>query len=100
MKELTEDMYQGTVGFINNIMDDGRLFYLYNRWQDEKEYEEEINVEDYLSDDDIPDYKLKSNNYSADDDDKDIPFAAGTSFTQYLTNQLNTLSNIYGFLMT
>jgi hypothetical protein len=40
MKELTEDMYQGTVGFINNIMDDGRLFYLYDRWQDEKEYED------------------------------------------------------------
>ena len=39
-KELTEDMYQGTVGFINNIMDDGRLFYLYDRWQDEKEYED------------------------------------------------------------
>jgi len=40
MKELTEDMYQGAVGFINNIMDDGRLFYLYDRWQDEKEYED------------------------------------------------------------
>ena len=40
MKELTEDMYQGTVGFINNIMDDGRLFYLYDRWQNEKEYED------------------------------------------------------------
>ena len=40
MKELTENMYQGTVGFINNIMDDGRLFYLYDRWQDEKKYED------------------------------------------------------------
>ncbi|MEZ4803375.1 MAG: RNA polymerase factor sigma-54 [Gelidibacter sp.] len=51
---------------------------------------EDINVDEYLSDDDIPDYRTQTNNYSADDDDKDIPFAAGTSFTQYLTNQLNT----------
>ena len=51
---------------------------------------EDINVDEYLSDDDIPDYRTQANNYSADDDDKDIPFAAGTSFTQYLTNQLNT----------
>jgi hypothetical protein len=39
-KELTEDMYQGAVGLVNNIIDDGRLFYLYDRWQDEKEYED------------------------------------------------------------
>lgn len=51
---------------------------------------EDINVDEYLSDDDIPDYRTQANNYSADDEDKDIPFAAGTSFTQYLTNQLNT----------
>ena len=40
MKELTEDMYQGAVGLIDYIMEDGRLFYLYDRWQDEKEYED------------------------------------------------------------
>lgn len=51
---------------------------------------EEINVDEYLSDDDIPDYRTHANNYSPDDEDKDIPFAAGTSFTQYLTTQLNT----------
>jgi RNA polymerase sigma-54 factor len=51
---------------------------------------EDINVDEYLSDDDVPDYRTQANNYSADDEDKDIPFAAGTSFTQYLTTQLNT----------
>tara|TARA_R100000656_G_scaffold17475_1_gene16356 strand:- start:156 stop:476 length:321 start_codon:yes stop_codon:yes gene_type:complete len=25
---------------INNVLGDGRLFYLYDRWQDEKEYED------------------------------------------------------------
>lgn len=51
---------------------------------------EDINVDEYLSDDDVPDYRTQANNYSADDEDKDMPFAAGTSFTQYLTSQLNT----------
>lgn len=51
---------------------------------------DDINVDDYLSDDEIPDYRTQANNYSSDDEDKDIPYASGISFTQYLTNQLNT----------
>ncbi len=58
------------------------------------EYEDnaadEINVDDYLSDDEIPDYRTNANNYSADDDEKSVPYASGTSFTQHLVNQLNT----------
>lgn len=50
----------------------------------------EINVDDYLSDDEIPEYRTSVNNYSADDEDKTMPYAAGTSFTQHLVNQLNT----------
>ncbi len=52
---------------------------------------EDINIDEYLSDDEIPDYRTQVNNYSADDDDKTIPYAAGTSFNQHLINQLNTL---------
>ncbi len=59
-------------------------------YDDNETIGEDINVDEYLSDDEVPDYRTQVNNYSADDDDKDIPFAAGTSFTQYLTNQLNT----------
>lgn len=51
---------------------------------------EDINVDDYLSDDEIPDYRTSSNNYSADDDEKSVPYASGTTFTQHLINQLNT----------
>lgn len=51
---------------------------------------EDINVDDYLSDDEIPSYRLQTNNYSADDDSKTIPYASGTSFTQTLIDQLNT----------
>jgi len=51
---------------------------------------DEINVDDYLSDDEIPEYRTQTNNYSSDDEDRDIPYAAGTSFTQFLIEQLNT----------
>jgi RNA polymerase sigma-54 factor len=50
----------------------------------------DINVDEYLSDDEVPDYKLRVNNYSADDDDKKVPYAQGETFTQYLKTQLNT----------
>ncbi len=51
---------------------------------------EDINIDDYLSDDEIPDYRTKANNYSADDEEKSVPYAAGVSFNQYLLRQLNT----------
>ena len=51
---------------------------------------DDINVDDYLSDDEIPDYRLCVNNYSAEEDDKSIPYASGSSFTEQLTDQLNT----------
>ena len=51
---------------------------------------EEINIDEYLSDDEIPEYKLQSNNYSDDDEEREIPFAAPISFHQDLINQLNT----------
>ena len=51
---------------------------------------EEINIDEYLSNDETPDYKLQANNYSDDDNDREIPFAASTSFHQDLINQLNT----------
>lgn len=54
--------------------------------------ETEFDVDDYLSDDEIPNYKLKANNYSADDEDKQVPYASGASFSQYLKTQLQTFS--------
>ncbi len=52
---------------------------------------EDINIDDYLSDDEIPDYRTQANNYSSDDEEKNVPYAAGISFNQYLINQLNTV---------
>jgi len=67
----------------------------YNEREREEEgtesIEAEIDVDEYLSDDEVPNYRLQANNYSPDDDEKSVPYAAGTSFTQYLTTQLSTL---------
>ena len=51
---------------------------------------EDINIDEYLNYDDTPSYKL---NYSSNNENEnnEIPFASGTSFTEYLTSQLNTL---------
>ena len=51
---------------------------------------DDLNIDDYLSDDEIPNYKTHANNYSADDEEKSVPYAAGISFHQSLKNQLNT----------
>ena len=63
---------------------------LYENEYDDQDSNEDIVVDDYLNDDEIPDYRTKANNYSADDEDKTIPFAAGKSFHQHLESQLNT----------
>ena len=51
---------------------------------------DDINIDEYLSDDEIPNYKTQANNYSADDEDKHIPYASGITFTQHLKNQIHT----------
>jgi RNA polymerase sigma-54 factor len=50
---------------------------------------EDINIDEYLSDDEIPDYRTRSTNYG-EEEEKQVPYAAGISFNQYLLSQLNT----------
>ncbi|HKI88599.1 MAG TPA: RNA polymerase factor sigma-54 [Draconibacterium sp.] len=52
--------------------------------------EDEFSFDDYLNDDEeeIPSYKLSANNYSKDDKYIDIPFSVGTSFNEFLYEQL------------
>ncbi len=49
--------------------------------------DDDFDINDYL-DDDLPQYKTASNNYSADDDDKVIPLSGGKSFHDLLVTQL------------
>jgi RNA polymerase sigma-54 factor len=50
----------------------------------------DINIDEYLSNDETPDYKTQANNYSDDDEERDSPLSAPVSFHQDLINQLNT----------
>ena len=63
----------------------------YNEDPGTESIEAEIDIDEYLSDDEIPSYRLEANNYSSDDEEKNVPYASGTSFTQYLKTQLSTL---------
>jgi len=51
--------------------------------------QEEFTLDDYIEDDDIPEYRLQPKNYSKDDDKRmEIPFSAGSSFHEHLESQL------------
>uniref|UniRef100_UPI0039A4EAF1 RNA polymerase factor sigma-54 n=1 Tax=Ornithobacterium rhinotracheale TaxID=28251 RepID=UPI0039A4EAF1 len=52
----------------------------------------DINVDEYLSDDEYPSYKSYTNNYSSDDEERKVPYAQGASFYDYLKDQLHTFN--------
>ncbi|MDD2284757.1 MAG: RNA polymerase sigma-54 factor, partial [Paludibacter sp.] len=66
--------------------------------ENENDFEEDLNddggnnddmeLEEYMVDDDIPDYRLKVNNTSKDDKREEIPFSVGTTFHENLIEQL------------
>lgn len=62
----------------------------YDDTGNEKIDTQDINIDEYLSDDEYPSYKTQANNYSSDDEEKQVPYAAGMSFHQSLKAQLNT----------
>ncbi len=51
---------------------------------------DDINIDEYLSNDETPEYKTQANNYSDDDEHRESPLASPVSFHQDLINQLNT----------
>jgi len=55
-----------------------------------EEADNDISIEEYMSDE--PSYKYKTNNYSKDDKREDIPFSIGSTFHEYLAEQLGLLS--------
>ena len=54
----------------------------------EDEQPQQISVEEYLREDETPSYKSRINNYSKDDKYVDIPFSVGTTFHEFLLEQL------------
>ena len=51
----------------------------------------EIDIDQYISDDEVPSYKLYTNNYNNDKDDNTIPVSGGISFHQFLSQQIGNL---------
>lgn len=62
----------------------------YDESEEDRIDAEDVNIDEYLSNDEIPDYKLQANNYSDDDEQRESPLASPVSFHQDLINQLNT----------
>jgi RNA polymerase sigma-54 factor len=58
---------------------------------DEKDKDqEEFTIDDYIEEDDIPDYRLQAKNNSKDDDKRtEIPFSVGFSFHEHLESQIS-----------
>lgn len=52
---------------------------------------QDIDIDAYLSDDEIPAYRLNTNNYSADEEEKSTPITGGISFHETLVAQVSSL---------
>jgi RNA polymerase sigma-54 factor len=58
-------------------------------FEDKDKDQEEFTIDDYIDDEEIPEYRLQAKNYSKDDDKRmEIPFSAGSSFHEHLASQL------------
>lgn len=56
---------------------------------EDKSIDDDLDFEEYMQQDDIPEYKLRTNNVSRDDKHEDIPFSIGISFHEHLLEQLS-----------
>lgn len=57
--------------------------------EDNDKDQEEFTLDDYIEEDEVPDYRLQANNYSKEDDRRnEIPFSVGSSFHEHLESQL------------
>jgi RNA polymerase sigma-54 factor len=64
----------------------------YDDYQNDQKIDtDDLDIDAYLSEDEIPNYRIQSNNQSPDDENREIPFSGGTSFHEHLENQLQNL---------
>ncbi len=71
---------------IQNVQDDGEE----EQFDDKDKDQEEFTIDDYIDDDEIPEYRLQVNNSPRDEDKRtEIPFSVGASFHEHLQSQLD-----------
>jgi len=56
--------------------------------EEQEKENDEFSLEDYLNEEDIPSYRLETQNYSKDDKREEIPFSTGSTFHEFLDAQL------------
>jgi len=82
----------------NPVLEEGEKHdELENNYEEQEEQQmegdqDEFSFEDYIGDEDIPNYKLYSSNTSKDDKKEEIPFSVSISFHEHLENQLGLKS--------
>jgi len=60
-----------------------------DQFEEKDKDQEEFTIDDYIEEDDIPEYRLQTKNYSKDEDKRtEIPFSVGFSFHEHLESQL------------
>ena len=60
----------------------------YEQVKDQGSDSQDINIDEYLSDDEMPRYRMVANNVSPDQEDKSVPIAMGVSMLETLERQL------------
>jgi len=82
---------------IKTELEENPILELIENENDEESFEEEsgetssddeFSLEDYMNEEDIPNYRLSANNYSKDDKQVDMPYSSGISFHDSLIEQL------------
>ena len=59
------------------------------QFEEKDKDEEEFTLDDYIEEDEIPEYRLQAKNYSKDEEKRtEIPFSVGFSFHEHLESQL------------
>jgi len=61
-----------------------------DQYEDNDKDQEEFTLDDYIQEDEIPEYRLQVNNYSKEDEKRsEIPFSVGSTFQEHLEAQLS-----------
>ncbi|MDX9947970.1 MAG: RNA polymerase factor sigma-54 [Bacteroidales bacterium] len=61
-----------------------------DQYEDNDKDQEEFTIDDYIQEDEIPEYRLQINNYSKEDEKRsEIPFSVGSTFQEHLEAQLS-----------
>jgi RNA polymerase sigma-54 factor len=79
----------------NPALEEGQEEEINTEAEEEEQFDEndndqdEFTLDDYIEDDEIPEYRLQSKNYSKDENKRtEIPFSVGFSFYEHLESQL------------